>query len=814
MQDGLKAGLAILIAVFLTGFLGFLTTVSPVDVEKTTYDRVADLTPVVSAYPVDSYSEYYPVSNVSGWIDSEGVTIPWMPDDVASAYPYKYWDSSETTVYSSSSAVVGGTGSQMGVAIDPELATFWPVGTPTVLGSEQGDTFSSNGMTVTRIADGGVQIRNNGNFSQSLSIYIGRMSGDGSLLYGFAYTFLEGGTEEVVSENINTVTAFYNKQSSITSIQSNAYVDISITAPLAYSQYYFVGIMGYQSPLSSSHYVDFGHDGEVVRNHDPHQESDLVFVGGVNSTIETGWGRINLVFDYQLDNVALSTSATPYVAIPISAFRSATDTGFVDESFFKIPTTVTVARGDVTYGFSSQHGVGAIIYEDKVTGRFTTALSGAEYLVYNEDNDCWYKGVLSDNGRYYKADESTPPIPSENLYFICQGWDTLFSVEVAHPIFTYKYVNANEFVTIGNGITAKWRNTTDIVGAEYPYQNGLVRFLTDTGTMVTSLDVMWKSLNGQITYGNLSTVVPSDIPFDMALVTLDFINGEFYVQGIVPTVLPADTSNYTVQPYRYPLDIYFFQDISGTLTETDVSPSYIESLILYKSGGTKAFVTETWVQLDPMGLLWGDPSIYTSYWFPDRFSTIDGNLVPKGDGLRILFNSFVAYGDSFTINGVTMTVSDGKGTFTYGGETKSVTLKGMAVDFRDGHVYVVEADRKATTYDFGAYSQTTVPVIINGTDTTKTDIEGYTIDGTGSWYWYANLYTINDTVTTEMQIDLSKGLAGWEMSLQTTVLLYLGMLIVSVAGVVYFTRDSDPFGLLDWIIIGMVIIGLFSVMSL
>jgi membrane protein YqaA with SNARE-associated domain len=166
----------------------------------------------------------------------------------------------------------------------------------------------------------------------------------------------------------------------------------------------------------------------------------------------------------------------------------------------------------------------------------------------------------------------------------------------------------------------------------------------------------------------------------------------------------------------------------------------------------------------------------------------------------MLINGVVSYGTSLTINGQYMPVADGNITFTYYTyETETIPstdpnvppitntitvnnegnmpVKGMAIDWEDGHVYLVFTEQGKTRYDLGEYNTTAANVVIAGTDTGKDTVAADIISGTGTWYWQSNLYTIQHATETVLHLDLTQGLSGWGMTLQVSMLLFVGMLM-------------------------------------
>lgn len=949
MQDGLKAGLAILIAFILTGFAGFLTTVSPVDVVKTSYDRVADLTPSVVATDIDSYDTYSPATNVTGWSGDADVI------ESKSSSPYllsTYIGGEEQTALryimfpdSNVNNGLGGSNYPTSYSIDNH---GWYINMKDNVIFQHGSTDSING----RAYNGGVT------FSKTVSgsnittkwVFTNNVSIDGT------YMNTTSSTSTASSENawyFIPISTFIDEEndatllsgeSSLTTLTNGTTINLNISDD--YTFYYCVDgtewVYTYNDTGASTSNRTFTYTATSTAN--------FVTMGGEDGTeyltyVEDTqlWyptkldGEGNLTYNpdtsysgYSSDNIyiVVSGSGTSYATdgISVNAFTPVYEYSYADPTKFVIIGNHTL-DDDTKLKSSSDNPYNTVDCSPTTASALTPlyVAVGAEVSIVGDG----YSAEISSAGDDIGLDTATGGVSGT----ITDTGETVIKFTKGSVTFNVT-VYAVEDTSDGIGY---WTNTSS--GTEY--QNGYISFLTETGTTISTDDAYWKDSAGNVTQGSISVTIPSDIPYDLVLVTLDFVNQEFYAQGVTPLkgLDVADTVNYTLADYKYPLklnsgeiseyqveflgeffeiagtsetieyeygvtvnfdiecslvngisciigyydndtdavlyeldckghydgatytfsyrdteisvdmtssnrftatgtiynifgyyfkmDFYFwntegadYEDNVGTFNYTFVHqntepPTYITSLSFYKDGGTRAFIKETWVQLDPMNLLWGDPYLYLYYFYPNLFTTSGDDIIPEGEGLRVLFNGFVAYGDSLTINGVEITVNkDNTGTFTVGDVERTIYLKGMAVDFYDGHVYLVDTEHKKATYDLGEYNQNTQSVIRNGVATGSYDRVAYTIMGEGAWYWYANIYDIVVTETTEMQIDLSKGLAGWEMSLQVTVLLFIGMLILSVAGVVYMFRDTEPFSFLDWFIIGMAIVILFSVMSL
>ena len=832
MQNGMKAGLAITLAVFLTGIVGFLTAVVPVEEDRTYYTQVSDLTPIIDHTDIDSYTEYNPLTNVSGWVDKPGTVIPYLTSGI-SAYPYRHYVQSEqyldgnTTVYMSALEDIGGT------AWSSERAYWYPLAKVSHLHSNISETVTYNGVTAKCISNGHITIETDvldGDLV-ALSFFVGHYDENHILIHGFTrtYVYSAGAPITNVYDTITSVSDLDSAPSHYVPMDLLAndtgldvYLEVNVSLP--------AGHRVEATFITAQRINDTGIAGDWLDMYNG------VIVDGVGSTTPAGqyikynggidwftrWSSSHYVHvdhTLKLNGVSVDTSIEAYTIVPLSQHLTGRD---VEDgtTFF---STNPLYHG--TYSWSESSDL------NQVSGGYTAELTSySGYICYDEGTDRWYPAVLSESGLYYEPDIEQVGYRTDEIYIVAQGYLDTITGYGTYPVYEYKYVDANQFVKINNGSTGSWKNYMDsTVGGRTitkSYQNGKVTLLTEPGTTITTAKAVWKDLDGNTEEGTMTVTVPSSIPYSMALVTLDFQSGEYYAQGVVWGAIDAadrTTNNWTLRPYQYMMSPAFVKE--GIPTSD--SPSYIEGLQFTKSGGTRVFIVSTSVMTDPLGRLWGDPTVYLAYYFPDYFTFSNGNTGVPTTAIRVLFNGFVSYGDSLTINGQYMPIEDGKITFTYyttetirdetttppTETTVTVTntgtfpVKGMAVDWEDGHVYLVFTEKGTTRYDLGAYDESSANVVIDGVDTTKDTIATDIIKGTGVWYWQSNLYTISHATETVLHLDLSQGLNGWGMSIQVSMLLFAAMLILGTALTHYFYRDSDePMSILDWVIIGAAIL--------
>lgn len=839
MQNGMKAGLAITLAVFLTGIVGFLTAVVPIEEDRTYYTQVSDLTPIIDATAIDSYTEYNPITNVSGWSDAPGTTIEFLTHGV-SAYPYRHYIQSEqylnysTDVYSS--GILTMNWSSM------ESAFWYPLSNVKYV-DDVNTNVSYHGITMQRPTASHITVQSDymSASTSSYSVYIAHYDENNNLVHGFTYTYKEVLSIETAAYNykedhITTLSALDNATSQIFTMHPlddpastgiSGYLDVDVSLPTGH--YLYGAFITYETLTNSgiaNNWVFLGNGNITERGQYDSASSYVKYNGGINWLSRSdnfNQNYVGITLDLKLNGSTVDTSKDGYITMPLSQYL--TNNTVNDNTTMFLDNRFAFYHGSSSWTSDLGDNI------NQTTGTYHADLTSfGGYITYVVNDGKWYPSVLSDNGLYYVPDISQAGYPTSEIYIVAKGFHSYINAWATYPVYEYKYVDGNKFVTIDSGYTGSWKNYMDsTVGGQTitsNYQNGKVVLLTEPGTTITSNKVVWKDLDGNKVNGTMTVTIPASIPYSMTLVTLDFQSGEYYAQGVVWGAIDAadrTTNNWTLRPYQYTMSPSFIK--AGTPTSD--SPSYTEGLQFSKSGGTRVFIVSTDVMTDPLGRLWGDPNVYVAYYFPDYFNYDNGNTGTPTTAIRVLFNGFVSYGNSLTINGQYMPIEDGNITFTYYTQetilddtvtppietTVTVTntgtfpIKGMAVDWEDGHVYLVFTEKGTTRYDLGEYDETSKNVVIDGVDTGKDTVATDIIKGTGVWYWQSNLYTISHGTETTLHLDLSQGLNGWGMSIQVSMLLFAGMLILGTGLVHYFYRDSDePMSLLEWVIIGAAIL--------
>lgn len=462
------------------------------------------------------------------------------------------------------------------------------------------------------------------------------------------------------------------------------------------------GISASYNGTTSSGYVWMGAASNNTYSSIVYPYNDTVYKMALNGSAASGV--------YWIDLAALAATFTQDMAISAPGLSLYSDVKFSESS-----QSVQIPGKPTQYRYTT---VSVNISGEPV------AVAG-DYIYYQKSTDAWYSATHDETFGFVVSGSAL----GSNLRFISDSPSHAWSLYTPEVLPT-QYVLPNTPVTV-NG-HAYWSNGQS---------NGLVKIL-----MNPSLDGYF---NGSIIpedpsgNGFADAVNP---PYDWILLTLDALSGTSYWQGVKDYVSP---SQYTVVDYIY--------ELGATPTIEDLSA-------LTFVGDGQAYIVQTYIALDPKGVLWKNPNMNLSYYFPAAMA----------NGARVLFNGFVVTGDSLTINGHTYTV-DGSRILVDGELHK---LAGMAVDYRiDGHTYLVFTQESNAEYDLGASSASKQ------------------IDGSGTWYYTAELQAIK----TQIKESNSIVFGGWNMDKTTACLVFVGFLVVGAVGGAYLI----PGGLrpLDWIVL-------------
>lgn len=181
-----------------------------------------------------------------------------------------------------------------------------------------------------------------------------------------------------------------------------------------------------------------------------------------------------------------------------------------------------------------------------------------------------------------------------------------------------------------------------------------------------------------------------------------------------------------------------------------------------------AYITQTIVENDPLGMLWGGFNV-----------NLNNYLSMDIPGLRVTINGVVAYGDSLTINGITLPVADGKITY----EETQYTLKGSSIEYRtDGNTYLNINEGMKTELNLGT-------------------TQDYSFAGEGAWYFSTAAYKIIPVTTTGYEWQ-----PGWELNWNECLVLFCVATIMLTIVCMRFSAVGE-LDWMDWIvIIGAIVI--------
>lgn len=283
-----------------------------------------------------------------------------------------------------------------------------------------------------------------------------------------------------------------------------------------------------------------------------------------------------------------------------------------------------------------------------------------------------------------------------------------------------------------------------------------------TDIQIYTGDVMWITAIPQGSGYNFTYTVGSSTPVTVGnyvglYVTYNLSENTVTVAGLTSF---TNTVAYAISPIVF----------DSTLINTDsLRFLYFEAF----SSDWGAYVAQTYVENDPLGMLWGGFNV-----------NLNNYLSTQLPGVRVAINGVVAYGTSLTINGVVLPVSDGKITF----HDKQYVLKSSSIDYTaDNHTYIRITEGSRTTLDLG--------------ETTS-----YVFAGEGSWYFATSAYAISTESSQEYQWT-----PGWELNWNQAIVVFI---IVMVGACIVCRRlEMLDMDFMDWlVVIGAIIIcgGLIS----
>lgn len=339
---------------------------------------------------------------------------------------------------------------------------------------------------------------------------------------------------------------------------------------------------------------------------------------------------------------------------------------------------------------------------------------------------------------------------------------TTSSSNIAFSIVTEGYAWSTSPTVDSNVVY--WSN-----GADNPtIVNGQVSLLliptgsTQSNIQIFTGDVLYLTATPQDAGYKFVYTLDESAPVDVGVykglyITYSITDDTITIAGLTSLV---NTVAYTVSPIVF----------NSALLNTQ-SLKFIYFLAFDADWGS--YITETQIENDPLGLLWGGFNV-----------NLNNYLSTQLPGVRVAINGVVAYGTSLTINGVELPVSDGKITF----QDKKYVLKGSAIDYTaENHTYLRISEGTRATLDLG-------------------ETKSYVFAGEGSWYFATSAYAISNESTQEYQWT-----PGWELNWNQALVVFI---IVMVGACIVCRRlEMLDMEFMDWaVIIGAIIIcgGLIS----
>ena len=378
----------------------------------------------------------------------------------------------------------------------------------------------------------------------------------------------------------------------------------------------------------------------------------------------------------------------------------------------------------------------------------TDSMPNQCYLSYDVDSGSWTMDV---NGQKstdvyglisYPRDNRAIRTTTQTVYsggisirvfdeeYTLSAYDTLVDVIFSfEPVYDYMKPSDGVSIDHNSSLTTDWSNgkTVGDMGIIFG-NNGVPCSNTITTSAGSVIDVTYNGTTNTVT---LNGGTPVDIgAWDHFILRLTPMEGKL-------TVIPVSTFNsylsFTTANYVYDI---------GTIPNTGITK-------LMWSGTSSSYtfsVTDTTVQMTTK-LLMVDPALNITNYFP----------LP--DGYRLDINSFATYGDSMTVNGVTLYGDANnnpiKNTNTVYYDGKSYTLSNIQIirDEVDGHTYMRFVNDNAKI-DLGE---------------STTDL----VSMTGVWYFNTQLDKGTIGTATEYVWD-------WENSFTSiqTLVIFMGLVIV------------------------------------
>lgn len=798
-----KAVTIVIVALILTGMCGYFLQPTHEEVTKTTYDYKGDLTPSVIYSKIDDWTEYNPLSNVTGWRQLAGTTIP--QSTVATPYVL------DPAIYEYVSGTINPTSSETSTVFYFMFYDKY---------NKSDFSLDTDGVVLIAPDDGGFAFRNVPYPTPSGKVpYVSKTSYSALVWDISTQKFAPAEWDSDQGIWVAVGTAYDYTQWGIYSNlkdSSNKYIPLSVEKQVPNRT-----AATYVDPTQFVK-VDSGATAKWVNG----QENGVINILASKNAVFT---LPNITFTYTYSQGSITKLFT-FVTQNVTGF---TEGDYVLENGEKHPLTVHNTGGGIvqyqTFEFTDNSGL-----------KWTIAMTGVE-MRYNYSTlhyDTWYMYSIKPES----ATQATSfDIKADNLKY------TTISIPSDIPydtvLCTLDFIN-NKFTCKG---VSSLNNTLSYTVADYDYNlitnipvvitsEARLQVSATNGGIITLTSTLYSDINAVMTDGrsyNLYYTTFAKLKFantaSSGTLTVTYPSGSGTDSF---TVNPGESSDFTVNysndssitvtyadgsyTHSYVIHAYKTNSLSGLPRFQDgFSPVSVKSLSVKSSDTSevKVFVDSTTVAVDPSGILWGDPKMPLAYFYPEQMQY----------DTRILFNGFVKYGDSITLNGTVFPVSDGyllyTHTVTQEGEevtvTDSLPLKGMAIDYikKPGEsqfkVYLVFTERGDYTIDLGNLDTTTVsfnytvsnynPNTGSAETITKTveTYVGYLVSATGNWYWQSGAYSISTTTSDNIGLDLES--ANFGLSLTASCLLMLFFMIISTAAMYRFTEIE--FCTMDWVVL-------------
>lgn len=334
-------------------------------------------------------------------------------------------------------------------------------------------------------------------------------------------------------------------------------------------------------------------------------------------------------------------------------------------------------------------------------------LNKKDYLIYDPVNDfgtvyTWngtarYSGTSDDISVFYYEDDNAHP-----GWFSNEGntFKTMFYMsDRAAPFITVECTQSTagtmKYADITKGYAIKPTNTVNVVWNN-TYENGDIKILfraeNTTGTYNNTLTVANNTISVDYADKRFSVTLNSDSPVDIGtwrniVLDIDLINGKLYV-------LPVRTFNSFTNVVTDNTSV-LIGDLVGAAPTNNIVWSPTSNSFLFNVYSTEVF-------MNTYGVVMVNPNMDINDYFTDL-----------NDFYRLRMYNFAIYGESMTVNGETLAVSNG--TITY--DDTTLELRNISVTYADGKVTI--GDNHATI-DLG--------------EITTTDISM-----TGNWYFFTEL---------------------------------------------------------------------------